>query len=214
MASSTVGLAGYRGLRGEVLVALKKAQPLTAKELAARFGFTANAVRRHLKALEADGLVRHRVEPRGVGGPVYAFELTGRGEALFPRAYEPVLGDALEVIREQNGSAGVESFFVEQWHRSLAASGPELSSLPAWERPRRLAELLTSRGYMAESAAAAPGEVRIIEHNCAMHEVARRFPEICAAEARFLAEALGGTVEREQHMLAGCNQCEYRVKLA
>jgi predicted ArsR family transcriptional regulator len=39
---------GYRGIRGEVLTTLKKAQPLTAKELADRFGVTPNALRRHL----------------------------------------------------------------------------------------------------------------------------------------------------------------------
>ena len=50
-------LAGFRGIRGDVLVAVKKSQPVTAKELAAEFGLTPNAGRRHLKELEAEGLV-------------------------------------------------------------------------------------------------------------------------------------------------------------
>jgi len=55
-------LSGYRGTRAELLLALKKEQPLTARELAERFGLTPNALRRHLEALEAEGVVRHRRE--------------------------------------------------------------------------------------------------------------------------------------------------------
>ena len=75
---ATVGSApaGYRGMRGEILIALKKAQPLTAKELGERFGVTPNALRRHLKELESEGVVRYQREIHGVGGPVFAFSLT------------------------------------------------------------------------------------------------------------------------------------------
>ena len=42
--------------------------------------------------------------------------------------------------------------------------------------------------------------------------MAERFPEICAAEARFLADVLGAEVERSGHMLNGCSACEYHVR--
>ncbi|MFO0070691.1 MAG: helix-turn-helix domain-containing protein, partial [Gemmatimonas sp.] len=69
-------LGGFRGVRAELLVALRKAQPLTAHELGEQFGLTANALRRHLKALEEDGLVRYERDVRGVGAPVFAYSLT------------------------------------------------------------------------------------------------------------------------------------------
>ena len=52
---------------------------------------------------------------------------------------------------------------------------------------------------------------RLTEHHCAIRAVAERFPEICAAEARFLREVLGAEVKRETHMLDGCIACEYKV---
>jgi DeoR family suf operon transcriptional repressor len=52
---------------------------------------------------------------------------------------------------------------------------------------------------------------RLTEHHCAIRAVAERFPEICAAEARFLQHVLGAEVERETHMLDGCVACEYKV---
>src|SRR5687768_11192237 len=100
-------LAGFRGIRGDVLVALKKAQPVTAKELAAEFRLTPNALRRHLKELEAEGFVRCAREVRGVGGPVLAYSLTEAGEGLFPRAYDVTLATVLDGVRERNGPEAV-----------------------------------------------------------------------------------------------------------
>ena len=60
---------GHKGQRGAVLTQLKRAQPLTARELVVRLGISLNAVRHHLKELEAEGLVVYRREHRGVGAP-------------------------------------------------------------------------------------------------------------------------------------------------
>ena len=70
---------------------------------------------------------------------------------------------------------------------------------------------LVEGGYMAEWHSA-EGELRLTEHNCAVRALAERFPEICAAEARFLEEVLAAAVHREAHMLEGCTSCEYRVR--
>jgi DeoR family suf operon transcriptional repressor len=71
--------------------------------------------------------------------------------------------------------------------------------------------LRSEQGYMAEASAGASGTV-LTEHNCAIQAVAERFPEICAAEARLLAEVLGAEVERREHILSGCATCEYHVR--
>ena len=115
MGDTQFALAGFKGLRSDLLVALRKEQPLTAGELGVRFGLTANALRRHLKELEDAGLVRFRREVRGVGGPVYAYSLTERGEQLFPRSYANPLADALEVVRAEQGPEGVVRIFRRRW---------------------------------------------------------------------------------------------------
>jgi DeoR family suf operon transcriptional repressor len=228
-------LVGYRGLRSDLLIELKKAQPLTAPELGARFGLTANALRRHLKELEAAGLVCYRREVRGVGGPRFAYSLSDEGEALFPRAYAPTLIDALEFLREREGPDAVVDFFRRRWARIVAESGLDLAPLALEDRVQLVAELLTSHGYMAEAGRAAPGTRRaaadttnagscpastatpqpvaltLRKYNCALREVAERFPELCTVEVDFMEELLGARLERQAHLLAGCNRCEYRV---
>ena len=197
-------------MRGEILIALKKAQPLTAKELGEKFGVTPNALRRHLKELESEGVVRYQREIHGVGGPVFAFSLTDAGEALFPRAYEKALAEVLDLVREQQGEEGLVQLFQRRWDDIARVARPELERLPVEQRATRLAELLTSLGYMAE--AHIDGALPVLtEHNCAIRLIAERFPEVCAAEERFIADLLGAPVTRQAHIAKGANCCEYCV---
>jgi DeoR family suf operon transcriptional repressor len=203
-------LSGYRGLRGDLLVALKRApQALTAKELAEQFGLTPNALRRHLKSLEEQQLVHYRREVRGVGGPVFAYALTRAGEALFPQAYASALTAVLETVREQQGTAGVAALFRRQWDALVSEARPQLAALPLAERAQLVAELRTSQGFMAEAVAVSPHEAIIREHHCAIRATAESFPEVCAAEKELLEQLLGVAVERTEHILNGCHACEY-----
>lgn len=211
MATVQTTLAGYRGTRGEILIALKKAQTLTTKELADKFGVTPNGLRRHLKELESEGVVRYRREIRGVGGPVFAFSLTEAGESLFPRGYERALAEVLDLVREQQGDEGVVNLFRRRWDDIARAARPELERLPVEQRAARLAELLTSLGYMAEVSTGSGALPVLTEHNCAIRLIAERFPEVCAAEERFIADLLGAPVTRQAHIAKGANCCEYCI---
>ena len=208
-------LGGFRGVRADLLVALKKGQPLTAHELGEQFGLTANALRRHLKALEEDGLVRYERQVRGVGAPVYTFSLTSAGEALFPRGYVAVLETALDAIRQHGGDAAVSDVLEAEWRELASEAAPVLEGLPLAERMPLVAELLTSKGYMAEAiegrSADAGSTVVLRIHNCAMREIIDRFPEACAVEAKFVERLLGVPLIRDAHRLQGCGRCEYRV---
>jgi DeoR family suf operon transcriptional repressor len=202
---------GYRGIRGEVIVALKKSQVLTIKELADRFRLTPNALRRYLKELETEGVVQYRREIRGVGGPVFAFSLTEAGEALFPRAYERTLAEVLDLVRDQQGDEGLVQLFQRRWDEIARVARPELERLPVDQRATRLAELLTSLGYMAEAHVSSGALPVLTEHNCAIRLIAERFPEVCAAEERFIADFLGAPVTRQAHIAKGANCCEYCI---
>ena len=97
---------GQRGPRSEMLLALKRAGQLTAKELATHLGLSLNAVRHHLKELELEQLVVYERQNRGVGAPVFAYRLSAASESLFPRRYEETLTQLLEQVAAARGSGG------------------------------------------------------------------------------------------------------------
>ncbi len=80
------------------------------EELARALGLTDNGVRTHLGVLERDGIVRQRgTVSRGGGGgkPAYVYELAPEAEALFPKAYSPVLRRLLDVMAERLSTSNV-----------------------------------------------------------------------------------------------------------
>jgi DeoR family suf operon transcriptional repressor len=203
-------LVGHKGLRGAVLVELKKTHRLTAKDLAARLQTSLNAVRHHLKELEAQALIEYERQHRGVGAPAFAYRLTPAGEALFPRRYEATLSELLDHVVEREGRAGAVAALEARYAALTRRLQDQLAGASPAERMAAVARLLSDDGYMAE-ANASSGSGTLIEHNCAVQAVAERFPEICAAEARFLSAVLGAEVQRQEHILSGCSACEYRV---
>jgi DeoR family suf operon transcriptional repressor len=204
-------LIGHKGVRGAVLVELKKAHRLTAKDLAARLQISLNAVRHHLKELEAEALVEYERQHRGVGAPAFAYRLTSAGEAIFPRRYEATLSELLDHVVEREGRPGAVAALEARYAALTRRLQEQLAGAPPAERMAAVARLLTDDGYMAE-ANASSGSGTLIEHNCAVQAVAQRFPEICAAEAKFLSAVLGAEVHRQEHILSGCSACEYRVR--
>ncbi len=213
--SSTGAPPGRKGPRGEILIELKRAQPRTAKELATKLAISLNAIRHHLKELEAEGLVEYQRQHRGVGAPVFAYRLSVLGDGLFPRRYEATLLEFLDHVVAQEGRE-VAVRVLETHYASLARRlKVELVGAPPAQRLEAVARALADEGYMAEWQGAGVGTLgTLTEHNCAIHAVAERFPELCAAEARFLEEVLGAAVDRRAHILEGCSSCEYHVRFA
>lgn len=197
-------------MRGQVLVAVKMAQPVTAKELSVEFSVSANAIRRHLKELEVDGLVSYGRVQRGVGAPTFAYRLTERGEAQFPNRYQDALTELLQHIEARAGRGEINGIFAERFRSRAEQLKAELADQPVELRLQRLVRLLSDEGYMAEWKTE-NGAITLAEHNCAIRAVAERYPEICAAEARFLTDVLAADVERREHIVTGSDSCTYAI---
>lgn len=202
---------GYKGPRASILVELKLTPGLTAKGLSGRLGLSLNAIRHHLKELEVDGLLTHDREQRGVGAPVFAYRLSESGERVFPRRYESTLTDVLAALVEREGRDAVVSALEARYAALLQRLPPDLPSFPVHERLAAVTRLLNEDGFMPEWEGSAEGGT-LTEHNCSIRAVAERFPEICAAEERFLSAALGASVDLQAHVLDGCAACEYQVQ--
>lgn len=199
--------AGQKGPRADILVALKRAGRMTARELSRQQRLSLNAVRHHLKELEVEGLVAHEREQRGVGAPVFSYHLAPLAESLFPRRYEHALAEVLDQVVEREGRAEAVSL-LQSVHIGLAKRlEQDLSVRVPEDRLVAVAQALTAEGYMAEARAGV-----LTEHNCPLRAVAERFPEICDAEAQLLEAALGAPVTRTAHVLAGCDCCQYSVE--
>jgi DeoR family transcriptional regulator, suf operon transcriptional repressor len=205
-------LSVHKGLRGAILLEIKRSQPLTAKQLAATLGVSPNAIRHHLKELVTESLIVYGREQHGVGAPTYAYRLSAVGESIFPKRYEETLTELLERVAEKDGRGAVVDLFADHYAALTRKLAAELGDAPPTERVAAVARSMSEAGYMAEwEPGAVDGTFRLSERNCAIRAVAERFPEACAAEHQFLRDVLGAAVERRSHIVRGCNACEYAV---
>ncbi|HEX6643678.1 MAG TPA: winged helix-turn-helix transcriptional regulator [Gemmatimonadales bacterium] len=203
---------GYRGARAQVLIELKRSGRATVRELADRLGLSLNAVRHHLKELEAAGIIGFSREQSGsVGAPRHAYALTRAGEALFPERYKETLTELLDHLVAVEGREAAVAFLVARYDALAARLEPELAMASPAERMQIVTRARADEGYMAEGYATFCCGT-LTEHHCAIRAVSERFPEICDAEARFLERVLGGRVERKLHLLGGDGACEYAVR--
>jgi DeoR family suf operon transcriptional repressor len=210
MTSSAIG--PHKGLRAEVLLELKRAQPLTARELGERLDVSTNAIRHHLKELEAETLVTYGREQRGLGAPTFAYRLSPQGEGLFPKRYEQTLTGLLDRVAEKQGREAAVAMFADLYADLERRLQAELQGVGPERRLEAVARVMNEAGYMAETGAGVAGTgFRLAEHNCAIRAVAERYPEVCAAEVKFLQAVLAASVERTAHIVNGCNACEYAI---
>ena len=211
-APSSLSFGALKGPRADLVLALKGSAGLTARVLIERLGLSPNAVRHHLKELEAAGLMTYERQGGSVGAPSHRFHLTPAGEALFPRRYEETVTRLLDHVVEHEGRAAAVEV-LETKYREMAA------------RLRRRADRCDARGaagrgdprarrgglHAGSAARERSALPTLVEHNCPMQQVAERFPELCEAEARFLAEVLEAEVTRASHIASGCGSCEYQI---
>ena len=80
------------------------------------------------------------------------------------------------------------------------------------ERVGALGRILDEDGYLATVEVADDGGYLIIEHNCAILGVARRYGQACSSEIEFIRTVLpDAEVTRVSHIVAGARHCAYLV---
>jgi predicted ArsR family transcriptional regulator len=201
--------------RDGILQALKRRGEARAEELAEALGVTVSAVRQQLQALAADGLVAHDVRRTGPGRPKHVFHLTPAAEHLFPKTYGDLTNELLGHLEEEDPEL-LQRVFERRRVRRVADAKARLEPLATLDaRVEELARILDEDGYLAtvEPVAGDPDAWRVVEHNCAILEVALRYGTACGTELEFLREVLpDADVRRTEHLVAGARRCAYEVR--
>ncbi|WP_104531026.1 helix-turn-helix transcriptional regulator [Streptomyces specialis] len=205
------------GTRRRVARSILDHGPSTAAELADRLGLTQAAVRRHLDALAADGLVEAREKrvygSRGRGRPAKVFALTDAGRGAFDQAYDELAVEALRWIEAaagggEKGAAAVMAFARARAEEQAEAYRPFLERAEPEGRARALAEALTRHGYAAATRGVpAPAGEQLCQHHCPVAHAAARFPQLCEAETEVFSRLLGSHVQRLATIAHGDGVC-------
>lgn len=210
---------GERDTRARVARLILENGPVAASALGERLGLTPAAVRRHLDALLAEGMIEVEVKrtrpaaARGRGRPAKLFAITDRGRNTFVHAYDDLAANALRFLAEVAGPEAVSEFARRQLAGLESRYGARLRALPPQARVKALVEVLSAEGYAA-SASKAPhvlGGIQLCQHHCPVAHVAARFPQLCEAETEAFARMLDTPVQRLATIAHGDGVCTTHV---
>jgi DeoR family suf operon transcriptional repressor len=197
--------------RREIIRLLKRRGPLPVEDIATALAVTVSGARQHLSSLERDGVVTYQRVRQGPGRPRHLYELTERGDALFPRRYAELMTELLGYVREADPSL-VDRVFSRRSQRRYEAVRSRLEGLPLGERVRELVRILDEEGYFPELQSQREGEWRIVVRNCPVRALGEKYAQACASEISFLRKALPECeVRRSAHQLNGHGCCSYEI---
>jgi len=195
-----------------VLTSLKRHGEATADELADTLEITPSAVRQHLGALRAAGLIEARQVRGSRGRPADRYRATERTETMF-------VGDddlSIELLAhvEEEDPELVTRVFERRRRQLVDATLVHLDGDTIEARIAQVTEQMDAQGYLCDFEQVASGHYRINLHNCAIWSVARRFRQACASELEFLQGVLpDAAVERITHKTAGAHTCAYDIRV-
>jgi predicted ArsR family transcriptional regulator len=204
-------------LRRAILLHLRRSGPSAPDAIATALGASRSGVAQQLRALDIAGLVTRTAVRHGVGRPRHVYDVTPEAQDLFPSNYDGLATGLLAAILEVGGDALLEDVFEARRRQSEARlrerlGGDLAPDAPLEDRVEALARAQDELGYLAEARVDADGTIRLVEHNCAVLDVARANAAACQAELALFEGLLGTSVARERHIAAGDRCCEYRVR--
>jgi predicted ArsR family transcriptional regulator len=213
---TTIGVT-ERDTRARVARLVLEHGPITASALGDLVGLTPAAIRRHLDALLAEGMIEIReARPqtrRGRGRPAKWFAITDAGRNAFVHAYDDLASGALRFLAETAGERAVTEFARRQIADLERRYLPVVQQAPPHQRVRKLAEALSGDGYAA-AAAKGPrpgGGEELCQHHCPVAHVAAEFPQLCEAETEAFSRLLGTPVQRLATIAHGDGICTTHV---
>jgi predicted ArsR family transcriptional regulator len=214
LAGAAVGTADGR-TRDRVVRILLEAGPSTAAELARRLDLSSAAIRRHLDAMVADGILTpttvHVRGPRGRGRPARHYALTDAGhEEAGPTAYSDLAAGALRFLDEVGGPEAISRFAESRGRELELRLAGAVEGVPEDRRLSALTAAMTAAGYTASVSQVSSG-TQICQHHCPVQHVAERFPALCEAETAALSRLLHTHVQRLATIAHGDGVCTTHV---
>ncbi|WP_035990852.1 iron-sulfur cluster biosynthesis transcriptional regulator SufR [Leptolyngbya sp. KIOST-1] len=207
--------------KDDILTYLLRQGEATAHAIADHLEVSTQAIRRHLKDLEAEALIEHRAVQEGMGRPNHLYQLSPKGRDRFPAKYDEFAISLLDTLADTLGQEEVGTVLRKQWERKALEYRNRVGTGTIAERVARLVQLRKDEGYMAEWHEVEPnGEICktgpcyiITEYNCAISHIAESFPSVCGHELEMFQVALADcTVQRTHWLVKGEHRCGYLVQ--
>lgn len=201
--------------REAALTLMLRQGEITAAELAEALAVSVQAMRRHLRSLEEEGLVEASPASEGPGRPSNRWRLTTAGRGHFPDGSDDFALGLLNSMAASLPPDMVEDLLRRQAAEKAASYRQRIGAGALHERLEQLVELRRSEGYVAELQPDPNGQGWVMsEFHCSVMKIAEQFPCVCDQELQLIRHTFPDCeVERVHWLLEGGHACGFRLQL-
>lgn len=205
----------YTGSKKDLLDLIKKKGTLSMDEAVTSTSLAKTTLREHFLQLERDGYVRKEYIRSGPGRPSLQYQISPKGQRLFPSSESDLIRELLKFLKEQGDVQTLEKFFESFWEKRLKKARNRMDQSSEEKLESRLDKLmgfLEEEGFMPEYETDTKGEsITIRECNCPFNEVVKETHLPCKLEAMFYRKLFNENVERTTYIPDGDYSCTYEV---
>lgn len=202
---------GENSTRDMILRLIKTAGKQSILEMARKLEISEMAVRKHIQVLEKDGFITSAIQRQTKGRPSKLYQLTAKGEDLFPKKYKQLSVELLTELKIMGHGHLITELFSKK-SRLIHQHGFKTAGKSFSEKLKILEEILLHEGFMPE-VRIEEGQIHLKEFNCPYIETAEEFKQICRSEKEFIKDFLSADkVDFKSCMAAGDGCCHYIIK--
>ena len=199
--------------RETTLTLLLRRGDTSASELASLLGISVQAMRRHLRSLEEEGLVESSPMPAGPGRPSNRWRLTDQGHQHFPDGSEDFALGLLQSMTATLPPEAMTSLLAQQALEKAEAYRRQIGTAPLEQRVAVLAELRRREGYVTDLQPDPDGKSWCLsEFHCSVQRIAAEYPVVCDQELELMRQTFPDCqVDRVHWSLKEGHSCGFRI---
>jgi predicted ArsR family transcriptional regulator len=197
--------------RQQILDYLRRNGRATVKDLDSHLGLTSTGVRQHLTVLEREGLVEAHEERGHVGRPALVYQLSDKGDGMYPKKYDQLANILIEEVRQVAGGQALQTLLRRVALRFAEPYAERLDDKSLPERVNEATRIINERG--SEADCVKEGDDWLIrQYTCPFPQVARQNSCVCALDVEFVRQLVGADARLSTSLLRGDRACTYRIR--
>ncbi len=194
-----------------ILMNLKKNDGQSLDDLSTAIGISKMAVLKHIKTLESRGIVERKIVKKNVGRPYFRFYLLKDSSSAFGSSSDKML-DSLLAYMDETGKRDVIVDFLKRRYGDVEAHyRNELSGKTGQERLEALARLRHLENYFPELRRIQGSKYELLEFNCPIYSISKKFSEACDLERRLFQNVLKMKVDTTHTQINGHGTCRFLI---
>ncbi len=194
-----------------IILTLKSLGPLSLKELAEKIQISKMAVLNHIKRLESQGMVERSLVKASVGRPYYVFQVKDISKEKMTSSSEWLLDGLLEYLEKTNRGEIAKSFLNDRYKQIRIDYEKRLNTLAGQRKVEGLTRIREEENYFPELKRQGKDSYELLEYNCPIFKISRRFGIACTLETKLFSSVLDMDVSSTHRQVDGSDVCRFLI---